>query len=332
MRKIVPATIAALTALGAAYWWRRWPENQEMAERADVSGSRTLSTPPSVSGQAQARPSREVPPPDSEQSGRTPRYFVPGEALVAVQAAQPLTAEALEDVAARFEAVYAPVGSEVLAYPSPEGDEWITVTRLRWPESEGFEAMLQRFVTVESQVKAGIAGEGWRVTSWMPNWLGSVASAAPDGERHYTPGGPGAYPRPVPAPAGGLPLTDAPFLQEWRGGVKRPVTLAVLDAFPSVEALEGRALPGGLDRLGEALRRDTRAASFDSSRHFAAFRTGEPFDMSDHGLMTTWLATEVIGEAAMEKVTVEPIRIAGESGVCSAADVIAGLAPLVPRA
>lgn len=325
MRKIVPATIAALAALGAVFWWRRWPQNQEMLEAAQA-------LPPDPSEAAVARPRREVPPPDSEQSGRTPRYFVPGEALVVVQAPQPLPAETLEALARRFGGRAAPLGTGRLAFPAPEAAEWVTVLRLHWTDAESFEATLERFAALEKQVRQEIAEADWRVTSWMPNWLGSVASDAPEAERHYTPGGPGAYPRPVAAPGAGLALTDAPFLEQWREGMAQPITLAILDAFPTAERLNGRALPGSLGPLADALRQDETPLAFDAERHFAAFRTGQPFDMSDHGLMTTWLATEVIGAAAMERVTLEPVRVAAASGVCSVADVLAGLAPLVPRA
>ena len=54
--------------------------------------------------------------------------------------------------------------------------------------------------------------------------------------------------------------------------------------------------------------------------------------MSDHGLMTTWLATQIVGEEGMKHVTLEPVRVASAYGVCSTADVIAGLAPLARRA
>ncbi len=333
-KKLLSSLVASLGALGAVLWWNRRQAVEErpaQATREEMPASAT-----SLSAQPHKRTRlvppastvrREVPRPDSADEGLTPYYFVPGEALLSLQGSEPPAESFLHDVAQLFEASYAPFGGGVVSYPVPEGEGWLTVVRLRWSESTGYEESLARFARLEEQVNAGVAWGSTRVVHWMPNWLGTVAADT----RWYTPGGPGAYPRPLAAP-GHLPLTDAPFLQEWRDGMQHEVTLAVLDAFPTAEQIAARPLPASLDSLVAGLREARAPLSLDARQHYATFRTGLPFEMSDHGLMTAWLASEVIGEAGMQRVRLEPIRVATAEGVCSTADVIAGLAPLVARA
>ncbi|MDQ4075925.1 MAG: S8 family serine peptidase [Chloroflexota bacterium] len=337
-KRIFSAVAAALSAAGAIFWWNRRLDSQERIEspmREEMPASAT-----SLSAQPHKRtrlvpptPTKKlhVPPPDSAGEGRTPYYFVPGEALVTLRSAELPPLDFLPTVAERFGASYLPVGKSRVSYPVPEGEDWFTVVRLKWATGADYEETLERFTTLEAQVNEGVAWDDVRVAGWMPNWLGTVAGVESNAQ-WYTPGGPGSYPRPLPAPADGLALVDAPFLGELREAMSEPVTLAVLDAFPSPEALKNYTAPKALEPLLERLSTDTRDLSLDSSQHYATFPTGEPFDMSDHGLMTTWLATEVIGVEGLEHVTLEPIRVATAEGVCSAADVIAGLARLVQRA
>ncbi len=337
-KKIVSGLVAALSGIGAVLWWNRRLDMQERVEspqREEMSASST-----SLSAQPHKRtrlvpptPTKkmEIPPPDSAEEGRTPFYFVPGEALVTLLGPTMAPAALLPTVAERFGASYKPIAEQAVAYPAPEGDAWVTVLCLRWQAGADYEGTLEHFRTLEAQINEGIAWGEQRVATWMPNWLGTVA-AEPDA-RWYTPGGPGSYPRPIPAPAGErLPLVAAPFLQEWREGLEHPVTLAILDAFPARESLDRRRVPEVLQPLVERLRADERRLSLDGVQHVAAFRTGSAFDMSDHGLMAAWLASEVIGAEGMARVSLEPVRVAMTWGVCSAADVIAGLAPLVQRA
>jgi hypothetical protein len=276
---------------------------------------------------------RDVPAPDSAAEGRTPYYFVPGEALVAIVAPEAVTDEAfLSQVAGYFEALYAPTGEEgVSSYRAPKEMGWITVLRLRWAGEVGYGETLKRFAKLEAQINAGVILDGKRVSIWMPNWLGTIAGS----QKMYTPGGPAAYPHPVPAPEEGLPLVEREFLHNWRSQMQSPVTLALLDTFPKREMLSDDALqqvPNSIIPLIEQLQNKPDTLSLDASQHYAAFYNSEPFDMSDHGLMTTWLAAEVIGEVGMGHVSVEAVPIATTEGICSAADVIAGLAPLARRA
>lgn len=335
-KRLIALLLAALTALGGLLVWNRQrPRSTTVVGREveEVPASATsLSAQPHKRVRvAPPKPNkgRAVPPPDSADEGRTPYYFVPGEALLTLHGPEPLTGAILDQIAAQVEGVHAPLGAEGVSYPAPEGAGFFTILRVQWPTETGYEESLARFAKLETQINTGIAWEEGRVATWMPNWLGSVATA----ERLYTPGGPAAYPRPVPTPATGLPLADTSFLHEWRAAMQQPITLAIVDTFPTADSLPDSpdSLPPSLRPLVARLRQDARPLTLDSTRHYATFRTGLPFDMSDHGLMAAWLASEVIGETGMAHVTLEPVRVASREGICSAADVIAGLAPLARR-
>ena len=327
-------TLAAATGL-VYFWNRRLDQRQRVAssERVEMPSSATsLSAQPHKRTRLVppvARPRDNAPPPDSAEAGRTPFYFVPGEALLTIESAEPLAESFLhESVAPTFTADYAPFGSGVVAYPV-SSDRWLTVVRLRWPDDESYEGSLARFNALEAKVNEQIRWGEASVTTWMPNWLGALATSAPT---DFVPGSPGAYPRPMATPPQRLALTDAPFLAAWRYAAHAPVTLAVLDGFPSEAALQDATLPASMGGVRSTVRGDERSLSVETGRYYASFRDGGPFGMGDHGLATTWLAAEVIGDEALTNVGIEAVRVATEHGVCSAADIIAGLAPLVPRA
>lgn len=338
-KKAISALLAAVMG-GALIWYKRQQPSKSLPRR-QVREEVPLSAT-SLSSQPHKRvrlrpPASQVnidaPPPDSAASGRTPFYFVPGEALLTLQGPSPISNDTfLQEVASHFKGQFIPVGQGAISYPAPKSEEWLTVLRLQWPDSTGYNQTLANFVRLEEQVNQRVRWDEGRVVSWMPNWLGTLAGM-PD-SRMYTPGGPGAYPRPTATPKGGLSLTDAPFLAQWRAEMQKDVTFAILDAFPVAEEITDEHLTSmspSLVPLLHKLRDTSHSLSLNAEAHYATFHTGESFTMSDHGLMTAWLASEVIGQAGMEHVTLEPVRVAAANGVCSAADVIAGLAPLAQR-
>ena len=342
MKKKTLSALIATAIGGAVVWFKRRSKGTPVVGRtmqeAPLSATSLSAQPHKRKRIAQPvqKAKQDAPPPDSAAKGRTPYYFVLGEALVMLHSPEPLDDQGafFTKVAERFKGVYAPMGQQMVYYPKDGTKEggWFTVMRLRWPDASGYEETLKRFSELEEQVNMQVAWDDKRVMSWMPNWLGTLASAP----QMYTPGAPASYPRPVAAPPDAqLSLTDAPFLHAWRKEMAHPVTLAVLDAFPSVEALQDEShqhsLPKLLKPMVEQLCYQSDSLTVDSDDYYATHQHGTSFDMSDHGLMTAWLATQMIGEAAIERVSVEPVRIASARGVCSAADVIAGLAGLARR-
>jgi hypothetical protein len=339
------APLMALLAAGGAAWayWQRRNEQRPIK----VETARVVEAPKSATSLS-AQPHKRVriappstpelenrPAPDSAEAGRTPYYFVPGEAVITLHNSTPVKAEFLPTVAEAFGATLLPMGGEpAVSYPVPEGEGWFTLVRLFWKEDADYEPSLSRFKIIEEQVNQELEWDGVRVAGWMPNWLGTVASILPTEDQMFTPGGAGSYPRPVPAPTSQtLPLKDAPFLQEWRGKINQPVTLAILDAFPApADFADTMNFPPSLAPFVKKVRALPDTLTLPADAYYATFREGTPYDMRSHGLMTAWLAAEVIGAEAMAYTTFEPIRVATRNGVCSMVDVLVGLAPLAERA
>lgn len=335
-KKAFSAFIAAAIG-GVVLWFNRRPKKTPVVGRTmeDAPLSATSLSAQPHRRQRIARPIQKTkehtPPPDSAAQGRTPYYFVPGEALIMLSSPDLLDLSFLQQVATHFKGVYLPTGEEDLYYPTGDATEkrWFTVMRLSWPTANGYEETVKHFAQLESQVNQQVKWDQVEVKTWMPNWLGTLAGQA----KMYTPGGPASYPRPVEP---NLPTIDASFLPAWRQEMSHPVTLAVLDAYPDANALaaekETPSLPDSLATIVTRLCDRSPSLTLNQSTHYATYQNGQAFDMSDHGLMTTWLATQIVGEEGMKHVTLEPVRVASAYGVCSTADVIAGLAPLARRA
>jgi hypothetical protein len=342
------APLFMLVAAGGAAWayWQR-----RLNRPIPVEGQRVVEAPKSATSftSLSAQPHKRVriappqtpelenrPAPDSAESGRTPYYFVPGEAVITLYDNTSVSAEFLPLVAETFGAVLMPMGTQSsVSYPAPENEGWFTLVRLRWESDTDYEASLTRFKSIEAQVNQELRWETIRVAGWMPNWLGTVANADTSSEsRMFTPGGAGSYPRSVSTPPHPtLPMKEAPFLMEWRGKMNEPVTLVIADAFPAPEAFtDTMVFPPSLVSFVEKVRALPDILTVKQHERYATFREGTPYDMASHGLMTAWLATEVIGVEAMAQVTLEPIRVATGSGVCAIVDVLAGIAPLAERA
>lgn len=342
------APLLALVAAGGAAWAFLQRRNNRPIP---VEGQRTVEAPKSATSftSLSAQPHKRVriappttpelenrPAPDSAEEGRTPYYFVPGEAIITLYDSSAVSSDFLPRVADTFGATLMPMGSQPsVSYPVPENDGWFTLVRLRWEGDTDHEASLTRFKQIEEQVNQELRWEAIRVAGWMPNWLGTVASATTTTEnRMFTPGGTGSYPRPVPPPPEPkLPTKEAPFLTEWRGAMNQPVTLVIADAFPAPEAFaDTMTFPPSLVSFVKKVRALPDTLTVSSADRYATFREGTAYDMQSHGLMTAWLAAETIGTEAMNNVTLEPIRVATASGICSMVDVVAGLAPLAERA
>lgn len=336
--------LTLLAAVGAAIAvWQRRAQRHTVVEAPHMAeapkSAMSLSAQPHKRVRMVPPPAPELqnrPAPDSEEGGRTPFYFVPGEAIITLHSDTELDQTVLPEVATTFNATLLPFGASAgVSYPAPEGAGWLTLVRLYWAEELDFESSLARFRAVEAQINDEVRWSHSRVAGWMPNWLGTVASETPVEEsRRFIPGGTGAYPRPVAVPATStLPIKENTFLAEWRGNMQKPVTLVIADAFPdSADFTDAMKHPASIVGFVEKVRALPESLTVSASEYYATFREGHPYDMRSHGLMTAWLAAEVIGEEAMANVTLEPIRVATGSGVCSIADVVAGLAPLVTRA
>lgn len=334
-------TLATAAGVAWAYWQRRneRPIKVETARVVEAPKSATsLSAQPHKRVRIAPPPTPELenrPAPDSAEEGRTPYYFVPGEAIITLHHSEAVEAEFLPQVAEAFGALLLPMGSKPgVSYPVPDGEGWLTMVRLKWDADADFEKSLTRFKTIEEQVNQEIHWDGIRVTGWMPNWLGTVAGLFGSNEPLFTPGGAGSYPRPVSAPATQtLPLKEVPFLKEWRGKMNEPVTLAILDTYPTpTDFTDTMTFPPSLAPFAKKVRALPDTLTLPHDAYYATFREGTPYDMQSHGLMTAWLAAEVIGPEAMAYTTLEPIRIATRNGVCSMVDVLVGLAPLAERA
>ncbi len=335
-KKALSAFIAAAIG-GVLVWFNRRTENTPVVGRTmeDAPQSATSLSSQPRKRQRIVRPVQKTkehtPPPDSAAKGRTPYYFVPGEALIMLSSSTLLDSTFLQKVATHFKGVYTPTGKEDLYYPS--GDEkqktWLTVMRLSWPTANGYEQTVKHFAELEATINTQVTLDEVEVKTWMPNWLGTLTGET----KMYTPGGPASYPRPIEQKS---LLIDPSFLSTWREEMSHSVTLAVLDAYPDAEALatekENPSLPHSLQPVITQLHDDPHPLTFDQTVHYAAYQSGQAFNMSDHGLMTTWLASQIVGEEGMEHVNLEPIRVASSFGICSTADVIAGLAPLARRA
>src|SRR5688572_13089684 len=115
-KRVISALLAALAAAGGAFYW--WQQSKP----GSVASS-TTATDGSAHPTLTQAPRREVPPPDSAEEGRTPYYFVPGEALVALRGQ--VSADG-EGVAALFDARHVPIGDDslIVAYPAPDSEEW----------------------------------------------------------------------------------------------------------------------------------------------------------------------------------------------------------------
>lgn len=338
------APLLALVAAGGAAWayWQRRTNRP-----IPVEGQRVVEAPKSATSftSLSAQPHKRVriappvtpelenrPAPDSEEEGRTPYYFVPGEAVITLYHTTVVPPEFLPRVAETFGATLMPMGSApTVSYPAPESEGCFTLVRLRWEADADYENSLTRFKAIEAQVNQDIRWDEVRVAGWMPNWLGTVAAADPS---KFTPGGAGSYPRAVAAPPHPhLPMKAAPFLEQWRGKMEQPVTLAIADAFPlPADFSDSMSFPPALHGFVQQLKALPDTLTVNADEFYATFREGTPYDMQSHGLMTAWLAAEVIGETAMAHVTLEPIRVATRHGICSMVDVLAGLAPLAERA
>lgn len=341
------APLLALAAAGGAAWAYL---RRSTTRPVPVEGQRTVEAPKSATSftSLSAQPHKRVriapppapelenrPAPDSAEEGRTPYYFVPGEAIITLYDSSAVSSDFLPVVAEAFGATLMPMGSQTaVRYPAPENEGWFTLVRLRWEADTDNEASLTRFKQVEEQVNRELRWDTVRVAGWMPNWLGTVANAPAADAGMFTPGGTGSYPRPVPAPPQPtLPVKEAPYLNEWRGSMAQRVTLAIADAFPAPEDFaDAMTFPPSLRPFVESVRALPDTLTVSSADRYATFREGTPYDMRSHGLMTAWLATETIGTEAMAHVTLEPIRVATASGICSMVDVVAGLAPLAERA
>ena len=158
-KKALSAFIAAAIG-GVLVWFNRRPKKTPVIGRTmeDASLSATSLSAQPHKRQRIARPvqtpKENVPPPDSAAQGRTPYYFVPGEALIMLHSSDLLDVSLLKKVATHFKGVYAPIRDEKVYYPAHNGTEksWFTVMRLLWPNAKGYEQTLKHFAILETQV------------------------------------------------------------------------------------------------------------------------------------------------------------------------------------